>query len=213
MEIALIRHARPERWEGSGPADPSLNETGRAQAQVLVNHLSQNGSPSFAGVYSSTMARAVETARPIADQYGLALHTDGDLVEYDHGMNFYIPTEEIEGDFEKYWADLQAGWYGGQSIDLPHFQSRVVAGIDRIIAAHADDDLVAVVCHGGVISAYLSSVVGNSHPLFFEPDYTSINRVGISANGRRYLLSANETPHMGFAAWETPTKPGFPAAT
>lgn len=212
MEIALIRHARPNRWEGNGPADPQLNELGQAQAETLVSHLCRTEGPPLAGVYSSTMARAMETARPLADECGLPLNTESDLVEYDHAMNFYIPTEEIEGDFERYWADLQAGWYGGQPIDLPKFQARVVAGIDRIIARHANEDFVAIVCHGGVISAYLSSVVGNSHPLFFEPDYTSINRVGVSATGRRYLLSANETPHMGFAAWETPTGPAFPAA-
>ncbi len=203
VEIVLIRHAQPERWQGEGPADPRLTPEGVAQAQRLVGYLASNGAPTFHSVYSSTMTRAVQTAQALATRLGLHLHTDADLVEYDHHLNFYLPTEEIEEDFETYWANLQQGNYVGHHIDLGALQQRVVGAVDRIIAAHNDGERVAVICHGGVISAYLSSIMGHSKPLFFEPEYTSISRVRIYPSGRRYVMSANETPHMGFHGWHS----------
>lgn len=203
MEIALIRHARPARVEHATAADPALDESGRRQAKLLADHLTAPDAPRIAAVYSSPMLRARQSAQPLADALGLTPGYDEDLVEYDHGMSFYIPTEEIEGDFEQYWADLQRGLYGGRQIDLPAFQARVTGAIDRIIAAHRPTDLVAVYCHGGVISAYLAGVVGSASPLFFEPEYTSISRVLVAESGRRQLLSAAETPHRGFHGWAT----------
>lgn len=149
------------------------------------------------------MTRAVETASPLARTLGLELHTLPDLVEYDHELNFYLPTEDIREDFEQYWANLQKGLYVGHQIDLQAFQERVVAAIDQIIDSHEEDDRVAIICHGGVISAYLSSVLSNSQPLFFEPEYTSISRVHVYPGGRRHVLSANETPHLGFSGWKS----------
>src|SRR5699024_9584096 len=66
VEIALIQHARPERWEGDGPADPQLTLQGISQAQRLVDHLTGPSAPTFHGLYCSTMTRAVETASPLA---------------------------------------------------------------------------------------------------------------------------------------------------
>lgn len=201
MEINLIRHARPQRWEGPGPADPRLSELGVAQTERLVDHLTQPAAPQCAGVYASTMTRAVQTAQPLADRAKLPLRTDADLVEYDHGMSFYVPNEEYEGDFQEYWDDLQAGWYGGRPLDTAALRDRVVRAVDRIVAAHGPDDLVAIICHGGVISSYLSWVLESRHILFFEPDYTSMSRVLVNRHGRRYLRSAAESPHLGFAEW------------
>lgn len=203
VEIVLIRHAQPQRWEGEGRADPQLTLHGRSQAQQLVEFLTGEQAPSFQGLYSSTMTRAVETAAPLARALGLESHALPELVEYDHELNFYLPTEDIQEDFEEYWENLQKGFYVGHEIDLPAFQARVVGAIDRVIDAHDGDDRVAIICHGGVISTYLSSVLGNSQPLFIEPEYTSISRVHVYPEGRRHVLSANETPHLGFSGWES----------
>lgn len=203
MEIALIRHAQPQRWESDEPADPELTTKGVTQANLLAKHLSQPDAPVFQGLYSSTMTRAIETATVLENALGLTLNTVNNLVEYDHHLNFYLPTEDIEEDFETYWANLQQGNYVGHVIDLDAFQSRVVAAIDHIIESHQHNERIAIVCHGGVISAYLSSVVGNSQPLFFEPEYTSISRIHIYPGGRRHVLSANETPHLGFRGWDS----------
>jgi len=57
---------------------------------------------------------------------------------------------------------------------------------------------VAVVCHGGVINAYLMDVLDRRNPHvvgFFHPNYTSIHRVLVSERGRT-CIAMNETAHL-----------------
>ena len=63
VQLVLVRHALPERVQAnSGRADPPLTEQGRAQAARLVAAVGAD----VAGLYSSPMARALETAAPLA---------------------------------------------------------------------------------------------------------------------------------------------------
>ena len=58
---------------------------------------------------------------------------------------------------------------------------------------------VAVGCHGGVVSAYLSHVLGIDSVLFYEARYTSISRVAASSSGHRTMRSVNELGHLQVA--------------
>ena len=51
-------------------------------------------------------------------------------------------------------------------------------------------------CHGGVINAYASHVLGIEFPLFFQPTYTSVNRFLASSAGHRSVVSLNEAGHL-----------------
>jgi 2,3-bisphosphoglycerate-dependent phosphoglycerate mutase len=54
---------------------------------------------------------------------------------------------------------------------------------------------VAIVCHGGVINAYLSDIISLPGTMWFEPAYTSVSRA--SAGGsHKQLISLNEAPHL-----------------
>ncbi len=55
-----------------------------------------------------------------------------------------------------------------------------------------------MVCHGGVINAYLADVLGIAAPPpgFFYPNYTSIHRVAASRSGIRSIITINETAHL-----------------
>jgi hypothetical protein len=52
------------------------------------------------------------------------------------------------------------------------------------------------VCHGGVINAWASHVLGIAELLFFAPDYTSINRFFAASSGERSVATLGETPHL-----------------
>jgi len=53
------------------------------------------------------------------------------------------------------------------------------------------------VCHGGVINAYLSKILGIDNPTgFFYPNYTSIHRVMAARSGERTVHTLNETAHL-----------------
>lgn len=187
MELLLIRHALPIRIdEGAspGPADPHLAPQGYEQSRALAEWVSDEG---IDAIWSSPMARARETAAPIAARLGLEVRVDEGLSEYDKDASSYIPIEELK-------AANDPRWY--QVPEQPeHFQRVVVEAVERVVAAHPSQR-VAVVCHGGVVNAYTGHVLGIADPLFFLPAYTSISRVLASSSGPRSIGSLNETAHV-----------------
>ena len=65
----------------------------------------------------------------------------------------------------------------------------------QIVAAHPGGRVV-VFSHAGTINAYCGHVLGQGAPLFFAPDYGSLTRGGAARDGRRGILSLNETLHV-----------------
>jgi len=191
VELLLIRHALPVRIEAvGGPADPPLSAEGREQARALAAAWSDG----VDAVWASPLLRARETAAPLAAALGLEVAIDDDLAEMDRDAEAYIPLEELRRD-PTAWAEAVEAWVGPAGAELrAAFRRRVVAAVDRIVAAHRGQR-VAVVCHGGTINAALAEVLGLDEQLFFEPGYTSVSRVIASAAGARQLLSVNETWH------------------
>ena len=65
--------------------------------------------------------------------------------------------------------------------DPDEFRQRVVAVIEALIDAHPGE-VAVVVCHGGVINAYVAHVLGPGAAWhLLRPDYTSIHRVAAPA--------------------------------
>jgi probable phosphoglycerate mutase len=193
MELLLVRHGRPHRIERAGaPADPSLDEYGQQQAAALAAWLGQE---EIDAVYASPLKRAVETAEPLVARLGLTMvHHEG-IVEWDRDHEAYIPIEELKSTNDPAWQAMRDERWDLLGVDPTVFRDRVVDAIDSMAAAHPSQR-VAVVCHGGVINAYTSSVLGLDRMLWFEPAYTSITRVLVTRDGRRSLHTLNETPHL-----------------
>lgn len=204
MEIALIRHGKPDNWTGGGPADPALSALGISQAQSIAEHLAQPECPDLTAVYSSPMRRARETAEITAEHCSMPVNVVDDLAEYDRGLSVYVTNEDYQGDYQQYWDDITAGRYAGTQIDLAAFRARVARGLNKIFRSHPEDAFVAVFCHGGVISACLAEILGLDSTIAVSPAYTSITRVLQNKNGRRVLLSLNETPHLEYSDWGLP---------
>ena len=190
MELLLIRHALPVRIDGGdGPADPDLSPAGHQQAEALSGWLVDEG---IDAIWASPMRRARQTAAPLEVATGLTATIDDDLKEFDADENHYIPMEELKGSDDPRWRELI------ERLGAPEqfaFRDLAAAAVERVVAAHPGGR-VAVVCHGGVINAYLSTILGIDRPLFFEPTYTSISRVMASSRGHRSLVSVNEIPHL-----------------
>ena len=116
------------------------------------------------------------------------------VAEFDKDADSYVPMEELKASGDPRWHEIVGGGYFGDT-SPDEFQSTVVRTVERIIADNPGGR-VAIVCHGGVINAYLAHVLDLDDLLFFEPAYTSISRVVASRRGHRMLLSANETAHL-----------------
>lgn len=193
----MIRHAQPERREvAEGPADPPLSPLGVEQAERLAAYLAAEH---LDAIYSSPLQRARQTAAPLASERSTSIAIDDDLAELDRDSSWYIPIEELRASDDPRWKALASGEMSLSATETQdQFRQRVRAGLDRIIAANPSRR-VAVVCHGGVINAVIAAQLGiDLGPMygFFYPYYTSIHRITAARDGRRSLVTLNETSHL-----------------
>ncbi len=192
MQLVIIRHALPRRVDGGSgtPADPELSDAGHAQAQHLADYLAGEG---VAAVYSSPQRRAIQTAEPLTRLLELpAVVVDG-VAEYDVHSDRYIPVEEMRND-----PSLVESLADYSPDERTAFRQRVLDSMGAIAAAHPGEK-VAVVCHGGVINAYLIDVLDlrdKDTAGFFLPGYTSVHRVLVGRAGRRTVIAINEVAHL-----------------
>jgi probable phosphoglycerate mutase len=153
-EIVFIRHGetdwnRQQRFQGQ--IDVALNATGRAQAQRLGECLAAEPADVL---ISSDLVRALQTAAPLAQSWGLQAQPVRGLREQHFGMleGLDVPTIQTQhAALWQQWLDHRADFAlpgGGES--LRQFHGRVLAAVREIVDTHAGRR-VAVVTHGGVL--------------------------------------------------------------
>jgi probable phosphoglycerate mutase len=193
MELLIIRHGLPIRIDDAdGPADPELSELGHRQAQQLADWLRHDR---IDAIYTSPMRRAMQTAAPLAEAFGVEAIVDDEVAEFDKNSHFYVPIEELKAANDPRYQQIISGQPLEGEVDPYTFREVVTVAIERIIEANRGGT-VAIVCHGGVINGYASHVLGIDFPLFFQPHYTSVNRFLASSAGHRSVASLNETGHL-----------------
>lgn len=188
MKLILIRHGLPQRTETT--ADAPLSDLGHEQARAVAQWL--RGEPIDA-LYTSPMIRAQQTAVPLSEQTTLSPAVLEGVAEYDRHSGRYIPIEEMKRADQTAWRKTMAG---NVVHNLAEFRQLVVNTLLGVIAAHPGQTVV-ITCHGGVINAWASHVLGMSEArMFFMPDYTSVNRFLCSSAGHLTVGSLNETGHL-----------------
>ncbi len=193
MEIVLIRHGLPLRIENEDgtPADPPLSENGHSQARLMAAWLRNE---EFDRIYASPLKRAHETAQPLAEELGMDITVRDGVAEYDQDSQTYIPVEELKlVDYDR-WKSLMQNGYDNEE-DFLLFARTVVDALEQIIRENRGKK-VAVVCHGGVINVWSAHVIGLAPKLFFNPDYTSINRYMAATTGERSVITLNQAVHL-----------------
>jgi len=168
----LVRHGQSvSNHEGrvQGQEDVPLSGLGRAQAGATAAWATSAAGRDGRAVeelWSSPLARALDTARPIAAALGLAVNVLDDLRELHAGI--------FQGHL---WADLDvrfpaevARWRSGDpDYAIPGGESRtqLAARGRRALETLAARDVrgMIVVAHGGLLTAALGSLVGREHPL------------------------------------------------
>lgn len=193
MELILIRHGLPVRQElETGRADPPLSDTGRRQASLVAQWLAPIA---VDAVYSSPMVRARETAEPYVQLTGRTAVIHDGVEEFGRDTLTYIPMEELKAEDYAAWQALASAYASELDLDLAAFGKTVVGALEEIIGAHKSQTVV-VFCHGGVINAWASHVLGLPTAMFFEPIYTSVHRFLCAGTGERNIVSLNETAHL-----------------
>jgi probable phosphoglycerate mutase len=204
--LALVRHGQQQRptsavFTPSEWVDPPLSDIGRRQAAVVGEILADEA---VDVVVCSHLSRAHETARAIASHHGLEPLVLPDLREVETYRDLddgVLPSDALP---EAFWRGVQARFpserrwdlipFGESSAELRH---RVVSTIEGLLTMHPAANLV-VVCHGGVINAYLAHLLGIEEDMFFLPAHASVSRVR-RLDARRVLHSLNDRHHLAAA--------------
>jgi broad specificity phosphatase PhoE len=195
MEIVLVRHALPVRVDATangGPADPGLSEHGVRQAERVVQALAGD---EVTALYTSPLLRARQTAAPLEQALGMTAVVDEGIAEFDSGDSSYVPVEELKAAGDPRWRALLSGDLYSSGVDPVAFRDRVVGALERIAAAHPGGRAV-VFSHAGAINAATGHVLGQSKAIWFAPAYCSLHRIGAARDGRRGVVSLNETGHV-----------------
>jgi broad specificity phosphatase PhoE len=194
--LYLIRHAR-STWNTAGRmqghADPPLDELGQQQARALAEFLQAE---TFHAVYASPLLRARATAEALARPRQLPVRLDDRLMERNLGEWTGLTGEEAR---ERYPGHFGHAWRthgppGGEN--QAALTTRAAAALADILAAHPQEK-VAVVSHGGTLSAYLAHVLGIplEHPhVSFEFDNTAFARLLVTGERVRLLGLGENRP-------------------
>jgi broad specificity phosphatase PhoE len=200
--LYLIRHGKADHRStrhtdtARGPtADPPLDETGRAQALALTRRLLLMPEP--AAIYCSTLLRARETIQPYLDATGSSATYRDDLVEWHAGDWELREFEELLGEHPEMPSRvlLQDPVFvlAPNAEAVPAFRDRVVGAVEEIVSMQPEGD-VWIVCHGGVINAYIGWILGvEDQEMFFLPANTSINTVKVDGDRRTMWFLGDDT--------------------
>ncbi|HVF22264.1 MAG TPA: histidine phosphatase family protein [Pyrinomonadaceae bacterium] len=201
--VLLIRHGQSEgnaaRRFGGHTATP-LSPRGRRQAQATARALQ---SEELSVIYSSDLARAVETAQPLANLTGLPVNATTAFRERSvgvmEGLTFEAAAQQHP---EQYAALLQRDFEhvltGGES--YRQLLDRAVEKLDEIIAENKGGK-IAVFSHTGTICILALHLMGaldapTLKPVWISSANCGVTRVELRDDGFVRVLNVNDTRHL-----------------
>lgn len=199
--LYLIRHGRTT-WNDEGRmqgwADPPLDAVGFQQARALAVRLA---GARFDAIYSSPLLRARATAEALAEPHGLRVRFDDRLRERNLGDWTGLTFDEVRArDPRRFDADWRLlGPPGGEK--QAELAERAAAAVASAVQAHPLG-AIAVVSHGGALSAYMAHVLGipPDREVSFSFHNTAIARLNLTlengAGPSVRLLSLGDDRHL-----------------
>ena len=201
--VLLIRHGQSEgnaeRRFGGHTATP-LSPRGRRQAQATARALQ---SEELTAIYSSDLARAIETAQPLANVTGLAVNATTAFRERSvgvmEGLTFEAAAQQHP---EQYAALLQRDFEhvltGGES--YRQLLDRAVQKLDEVIAENHGGK-IAVFSHTGTICILALHLMGaldapELKPVWISSANCGVTRIELRDDGFVRVLNVNDTRHL-----------------
>lgn len=189
--ICLIRHGETD-WNVQrrlqGQLDVELNGRGRAQARAVAKGVAGQA---FAAIYSSDLARTMQTALVLAEATGLEVTPERGLRERHYGLFQGRTVEELaahdplaHASFVSRDPDYDYG--GGESLNT--FSRRIAQAIEGIVARHVGE-LLLLVTHGGVLDIVYRRAANRdlSSPRDFDIPNAALNWIEVGPRGWRVL--------------------------
>lgn len=200
MRLILIRHGETE-WnvtlQYQGHAGVPLNERGREQARRVAERIRRQQA---VALYASDIVRAWETAGIVGECLGLTPRTMPELREIDVGKWEGLTPEQLYRQYPDHMREYDRDpartvRLGGES--YAQLQTRALAAMQTIHAAHRADETVLAVSHGGTIRALLCHVIGLDLAHFGRMwlDNGSLTELRYGRHGWR-LIRLNDAAHL-----------------
>jgi len=200
--LMLIRHgesfANANGLAGGPLGDGGLTPLGRRQVQALVDRVVMSAELSTASAfYTSALPRAIETGEMLrAALARLQPVADASFNEISVGEGDGLAWSEYVKRYGSPDWDLEPNAVtapGGES--LLSFYERCREAIDRVVRRHPDE-LVVVVCHGGVIEQAMKIYQGLAPETRLRPriENCSMTEIEFRDSGRRLLRYNDRAP-------------------
>jgi broad specificity phosphatase PhoE len=198
--LFLARHGATQNTSEdrfSGSIGVELSDEGRRQASLLGERLADE---SLAGVYSSPLSRAIETASIAGSVCGVEPTIRDGLREIDHGHWEGLRRTEVESQFSEEYIAWEAdpftfGPEGGESGAI--VLARALPVIREIVSRHAGEQ-VLVVSHKATLRLVLSSLLGFDARAYrdrLDQAPACLNVVDFKDPVRPRLMLFNDTCH------------------
>lgn len=201
--VLLIRHGQSEgnaaRRFGGHTATP-LSPRGRKQAQATARSLVNEG---ITAIYSSDLARAMETAQSLAKLTGLTVNPTNAFRERSVGVMEGLTFEDAAQQHPAEYAallrrDFEHVLTGGES--YRQLLDRAWQKLDEIIAQHRGGK-IAVFSHTGTICILALHLMGaldapELKPVWISNANCAITRFELRDDGFVRVLTINDTRHL-----------------
>ncbi|NOT32939.1 MAG: histidine phosphatase family protein [Candidatus Eisenbacteria bacterium] len=220
--LYLVRHGATSRTAEdrfSGSAGVELSEEGRQQVRQLARRLADDR---ITIAYSSSLSRAVETAKLLCEPHRLVPELRDGLREIDHGHWEGLTRAEVESRF----CDEYAAWEADPFTFAPSggesglsVLARALPVIREIVLAHAGEN-VLVVAHKATLRLILSSLLGfdaRGYRDRLDQAPACLNIVDFKDAVRARLMLFNDVSHYqdqprraegNLSKWWDPADPG-----
>jgi len=197
--IYLVRHGTTD-WNKEeifrGRAECKLNETGKAEARALAAYFEE---VPFAGIFSSPLSRAMETARPTAVSKGLEIVPDPAFTDLDFGEWQGLPLKEAQEkypDLYRLWREQPGAVSFPRGETLARVRSRAWEGLVRVAEGNPQKTIL-IVTHRVLTKVLICAALGldDSHFWQIKQDSTAINCFEYS-RGIFHIALINDTCHL-----------------
>ena len=194
LELLLIRHGEALY----GPND-GLTELGVRQAELLAERMA---SVELAGIYSSTMARARQTAEAVAARTGHAITFDRRFREIDAGKRLEQSPEEHRrraATFLRRTKVYTIGYEAQGGEGPEQLYERASKAISEVFSGPVKEDggTYALIAHGGFINAALNYILDRPFDgtMRFRLQNTSISTVSLVEDSK-LVIGVNDVAHL-----------------
>ena len=199
LRIVLVRHGETD-WNKSkkfqGQRNIGLNEKGRAQAEALASALKEEP---LKVIYSSPIARAVETAEIINRYHNVSLEQRDGLKEMNVGDFEGLQLKDLAGDYSQFFQEwledaVLVRMPNGET--LQEVQERAWSVLEEVVDAY-NEGSVLLCAHNFVNQMVLCKILGVkiAHFRRIRQTLAAINIIE-RIQGVYSLTCTNDTCHL-----------------